>query len=439
VKQQQDATFSIPELDGVEFSIQHMLIDRSSVQDRANYIFYGANNRVVKEQKIDGQIGLNVIDDQFHYAAFVQSKFLDERANQERTNFDIESSLLQEIEAGARDTAKVFLEPYIRGVKEEQKKIVEKILEDEPQFWHVAKDPGAFVEKSLKLSAQNDEDIFLEMSRHGFRRDRTLKKAIREIASADDEKNIHDKIAEVMKEVTHREQAALAQYVAKRKVVIELLEKRQEFKDADKQNKYLEDAVHRLVCPLQTTSDDLPFEAHNLWLIDDRLPYYSYLASDKPIGSFTDNDGSKKEPDVVIFNRPLLYTRKDTNDPAVIIEFKQPGRTAYSNDNPVERMIEYIDHLRNRKVVDKAGKTITNITENTPFLCYVIADPVPQLVKHFKSAQIANPTPDGLGYYGYHQDAKALIEMIPYDKLIKDANLRNRAFFELLGLNLRAF
>ncbi len=37
-----------------------------------------------------------------------------------------------------------------------------------------------------------------------------------------------------------------------------------------------------MIYPQRKTSDDISEEAHNLWLIDERLSYCSYIASDIP-------------------------------------------------------------------------------------------------------------------------------------------------------------
>jgi CRISPR/Cas system-associated endonuclease Cas3-HD len=43
-------------------------------------------------------------------------------------------------------------------------------------------------------------------------------------------------------------------------------------------------------------------------------------------------------------------------------------------------------------------------------------------------------TPDGDGFYRYHDAFSAYIEVIPYQKLVSDAKKRNRALFEHLHL-----
>jgi len=43
-------------------------------------------------------------------------------------------------------------------------------------------------------------------------------------------------------------------------------------------------------------------------------------------------------------------------------------------------------------------------------------------------------TPDGLGYFYFHDVYNAYIEIIPYDKLLDDAMKRNRVLFDKLKI-----
>lgn len=82
------------------------------------------------------------------------------------------------------------------------------------------------------------------------------------------------------------EKGALAQYVVQRRWVIELLKERRKINKSTEKHE-AESIVHEIFCPLGVTSDTLNYDDHNLWLIDDRLAYYSYVTSDKQIRTFT--------------------------------------------------------------------------------------------------------------------------------------------------------
>lgn len=67
---------------------------------------------------------------------------------------------------------------------------------------------------------------------------------------------------------------SLAEYVIRRKAVIDLLERALEADDKGRYSK--ESSIHRIICPMQTTSNEIKFDDMNLWLIDDRLSYQHF-------------------------------------------------------------------------------------------------------------------------------------------------------------------
>jgi hypothetical protein len=100
----------------------------------------------------------------------------------------------------------------------------------------------------------------------------------------------------------------LAAYVARRKIVLEILKK---VIKADVGGRYArEDAIHSLLMPMRTDSNELPIDASNLWMIDERLAFHEFLASDKTIKSMPiTGSESLKEPDLLalqLYDTPVL-------------------------------------------------------------------------------------------------------------------------------------
>lgn len=61
-----------------------------------------------------------------------------------------------------------------------------------------------------------------------------------------------------------------------------------------------EEIIHKLIMPMRTTTYDSPFDAANLWLIDEGLAFHEYLASDKPLASMEITGAvSGTEPDIL--------------------------------------------------------------------------------------------------------------------------------------------
>ncbi|OWK26133.1 hypothetical protein AJ87_48735 [Rhizobium yanglingense] len=97
----------------------------------------------------------------------------------------------------------------------------------------------------------------------------------------------------------------------------------------------------------------------------------------------------------------------------MIVEFKRPARNEYDEEeNPFVQIYNYIEELREGKILDKEGGVIQEVSESTPFFCYVIADFTPNLRKWLRLAQINVPLPGGGGYYGYNPDIRPLSKLL---------------------------
>lgn len=190
---------------------------------------------------------------------------------------------------------------------------------------------------------------------------------------------------------------------------------------------------------LKKTSEDVRIENMNLWIIDEKLAYHYFLASDKPLNQIgaTIEVASEDRPDLVIFNRPFAFA--DSGPPfsaIVIIEFKRPARNDYSDKeekNPILQVYDYIGLLKEGKAKDRRGVPIT-VPEHLPIYAYIVCDLTPTLQKQARDYQLKK-TPDSLGYFGYHTEYGAYIEIISFDKLLDDAKKRNKILFDKMGLH----
>jgi hypothetical protein len=117
----------------------------------------------------------------------------------------------------------------------------------------------------------------------------------------------------------------------------------------------------------------------------------------------------------------------------VIIEFKKPGDESLSSD-PVNQVLDYVERLRSKTVKGPEGEVVIDILDHTPFECIVICDLTVGAKKKFERSLAQNPTPDGMGYYGYSPRHNASLRVLSYAKVFRDAQMRNQSFFEKLGL-----
>ena len=143
----------------------------------------------------------------------------------------------------------------------------------------------------------------------------------------------------------------LANYVFHRKVILDILQKAI---CRGQDGKYArEDLIHELIMPMRKISNDIRLDSCNLWLIDERLAFHDFLASDKPLVSMeiTGSEESRR-PDICalnVYDDPILVN-DDQNLPLasiVVVEIKRPMRndaTAGEEEkDPVEQALGYLD------------------------------------------------------------------------------------------------
>ena len=110
----------------------------------------------------------------------------------------------------------------------------------------------------------------------------------------------------------------------------------------------------------------------------------------------------------------------------------QSGQTSTKTTNPIAQILNYVRVMRSGKARREDGRTIEGL-ENTPFYCYAIGTLTQQL-RELAEHEDFTRTPDGRGFFRFHARYNAYIEILSYDKVLRDAKKRNRAFIERLGL-----
>src|SRR5947207_1653499 len=97
----------------------------------------------------------------------------------------------------------------------------------------------------------------------------------------------------------------------------------------------------------------------NLWVIDEKLAYHYYLASDNRLDEMQQVLASSDQtrPDLLIFSLAAAFADSDyPYSSVVVIEFKRPGRAGYKEDeNPIDQVYDYIRQIK-AGAVDRHGR-----------------------------------------------------------------------------------
>lgn len=399
-----------------------------------NFAFLAGDARSVVEYSLDEQLGLKALDDEFVYIGCLSGNLLDRHVNPDRSAFTFDNKELEIIKKAIAKGARDYLSEYVQEALGRKEATAREIIAENPQFLYVERELNDFTE-GLQPNCFKKEDIFVEMARDRFRRQKRfaeIKKDIvlkRAIGVA-----LEKKIEDYKSYVRDEKKGALAEYVVRRKAVLDLFETFLGYKDPEAETHKKEEALHQLICPMKVDSNQLHIDDHNLWLLDDRLAFSHYFSSDQEIAKFAPSTSADR-PDLAFFYGSCVAWREaEGADTVVIVEFKRPLRNDYSKGkDPVQQVLHYVKTLKTKAgLTDIRGRAIRGINDGTAFHCYIVCDVTQELEERIIGR--LQKTPDGDGYFGYTQNPNAFVEIIPYGKLLRDARKRNVVFFEKLGI-----
>lgn len=411
-----------------------------------NKIHYCANTREVSNDKISIDIPEfdNYLTDkngeQFSIAVYVEGEYLDSNVNDERTNIafvkgndvDFPNETTQE-ELRKSITDKLITE-FAEQIEQLSQKRVEKVKEfvnNHPRYKQLLKYRSNEIKKIS--STLSDEKMELELFKIQQSLDLEVKQEATEVlkfvSKETDKEDFIQKHQDLFNKIIEVGNSKLSEYVIHRKLVLDLFEKLLNEKATEK-------AVHNLIFPLQTLSDEIGFEDHNLWMIDDKLAYHKYLASDKRFKAIEPiNSESKERPDLIVFNRPFAFS--NDNKPyqsIVLVEFKRPMRDDYSEEeNPIAQINRYAREIIEGEAKDKNAREF-DFRENTPIYAYIVCDLTKKLKAYAKDGGY-RPLPNGDGFFFFNDNYNMYVEIMSFDKILNDSRERNRVLFDKLNLS----
>ncbi|WP_152184546.1 ATP-binding protein [Sulfurimonas indica] len=437
-----------------KFDLIHIKSKPSS--NKVHSISYIAASRFVKEESIEKSIPglygkLNDGTNDFIYKCYISSEFLDERVRPERTGLDIvdnSEGLISEFEISYKDIKEAvlkktekFLKSYLEDNLNASKERVNNFVETKaPRYRPIM---SRIPENKLNVDPNiSDKDLDLILHKYLYEIEKDVidrGHSIMVPEAHEDSEEYQKRLQNYLGDVEDIKKSDLANYVSHRKVILDLLEASIQRREDGKYAR--EELIHDLIMPMQKESNELRFDEMNLWLLDEKLAFHNYLASDKTLNSMSITDSkSTKEPDLLalhVRDNPILVS-EDNNSPLasmVVVEIKRPMRNNMKSgekDDPIEQALGYLNRIRNGKVTTAQGRHIPN-ANRLPGFCYIVADLTDTLVYRCKMSNLT-PTDDGMGYFGFNKEFEAYIEVISFDKLVQSAKERNRAFFDKLGL-----
>jgi hypothetical protein len=374
-------------------------------------------------------------DRNFILKAYVFGSYLDDNVSVERGGFVFQKdsdvllgiSQTQIEEAAAAIASKSVGQEITARQTHKQERIHEYIEREAPWHRNLSREAD-FSSLPMRPSPQ---EIEMHLQKEKIQREIKTRAAVAQVLASNNRAELADRVVELVGSISQASQNDLIHYVSMRKCVLDLFEKALE---VDENGVYSsEGEVHDIIMPRKKDSIELNYDQHNLWILDERLNFADYITSDKNI----DGAGSDRT-DITIFNRRIAFRGdNEPSNPITIFEFKRPQRHDFANqssdEDPVDQIIRYVNEIRDGKYRTPKGRDIL-VTENTPFYGYVVCD-LPKKIKDWlERTKNFTPMPDGLGYFQWFGNIKLYIEVLGWEKVLRDAGMRNKVFFKQLGI-----
>lgn len=427
-------------ISGKEFQISHIKLYQT--YNKMHNIVFCADFRDVAAYPIQQYLGTSAQfddeDEKFIYVAYVSSQYLDSHVTSSRTGFDLPDDgnlhkffdddiiSITTIKNGILERSKVFLSDYLESLYSRKSELVSDFVATKnPTLRAVVKYcPEALDEIELNNSEEKLHEI---LCKYKGKAELAIKKDTENLLKSQVKslEEVKEKYPDLVGKIEEFSKDQLAGCVLYRKMIIDLLEKKLQL---DGKGKYHnESVIHDIIFPRKTSTDELTYEDHNLWIVDENLTFHQFASSDPELKKISSSDSSKR-PDVIIFSE------KDDDNVAravSIIEFKKPQRPTFDKD-PVGQMYDIVRDIRSQKVKLPNGRDLLT-NGSTKFYCYAICDINKEIRKYAENARYST-LKDNLGYYFYNDILNAHTEILAFDKIIIDVKKRHKIFFEKLGI-----
>ena len=424
-----------------------------------NYLYYCANNRTVGNPKniknINSIFSYPVLIDNEYYFfdIYVVSEYLNKKVFKTRNGFNIpkeRENLLfdddntitfQDIEEYISSILEVEYDNFVKTARHKNIENVKYYISHKaPRFNSFLKNPEILNSIPPNLSEDKLEEHLYKIS---FNARRKVENNIeRFIKTKEVNEDAIGQIINDIKAKTAYDVDSLADYMMRRKAIINLFDK---FLDADENGDYkLEEDVHNLIFPLGLTNNDLEYENHNLWILDERFISYKFIASDKSITSFSQTK-SRKETDLILidnpqmFNNPISFGDKASGEvnSMVIFEFKRPGDVAHQKNKTDYRwefseIVEpyFVEFIYQPIKKNYKGNQII-LKETTPKFGYIILDFIPEPLARYNKNKGWKATPFGT-YFKIEAELNLHLEVMTFRQLLDASKQRHNPFFDKL-------
>ena len=236
------------------------------------------------EKEVDAEVGR---PRNYIIKAYVFGPYLEKNVSLERGGFEfaMEDDLLLGIGQAAieKDAAMIArdavgTEISLRAMKKQERL---QSYVDEKAPWH--KDILGKIDLSEMSYQSTNEDIEALLQREKFAQETAIREDVVKLlgqSTQEDfkEEDFKEKVGAIVRRISDTSKNDLIHYIATRREVLQLLERGLE---SDPSGGYSsEGLVHDIIFPRRGDTENTSFQDHNLWILDERLNFTSYVSSD---------------------------------------------------------------------------------------------------------------------------------------------------------------
>lgn len=438
-----------------QFTLKSFILPQNEI--KKNSLHLVSKGELAKKIKLDHLLETDEINGN-RFLFILSSNYLDKKDSDIRGQIDLitRSNFIKQNKDSLESDKEILLDD-IEDITNEiiielHHEILEKTKERDKEIEELQKmfllDPNIIksLRKKIYITDSDDEilrKVYQEEMKSIAKVDAEIKKKVKELSSLDPSNNdyqneLSNQVDDFIKVIPQQNRSALAQYVARRKLVLDLFDKIL-FKEIEKlsnSERIDEKILHNVI--FQQSSEN-PGES-DLWLIEEEFIYfkgYSEFQLDKieidGIKLFKDSFTEEvnqylnslkekrltKRPDVLLFPQ---------EGKCIIIEFKAPDVNVAVHLNQVNLYANLIRNYTNDNF------------EITTFYGYLIGESIEDkdvrsYVSAFRHSPHFNywykPAEDVIGYNG-RSNGSIYTEVIKYSTLLERARLRNKIFIDKL-------
>ena len=384
-----------------------------------------------KESNLDSR------DLKFVVKSYVFGKYLNDNVSLERGDFDfskdqpdlVHGISMKDIERRAAEISEIAVAEEIAVRKKEKEEMVRSYVDEEAPW---LKQTSEKADLNLLSCNASEKAMLLYLYEKDCGQEIEFKTKFKGMMTKDNINDLEADIEDLTKSISLASTDALTHYLVRRGYILGILNKRLQCGSPKK--KYPSEAsLHNVIFPQGEDSDSVSYDEHNLWIIDERLNFTEYLSSDKPLG-----ETKLIRPDIMAFPPPMIFSNGEgASHPVIIVEFKRPERDDFvdrsSKENPIEQIIRYVSEVRKEKTIRRGNGQKFPVDSNTPFYGYLVCS-INKKIMGWLDREEFKPMADNENWFRWFDNNKLYMEVISWDKLLKNAEMRHDAFFKKLKI-----